>query len=507
MVVFGSISNDKEHALHVSYRCKRGKKMELSNKKKMVIFFILTGNVMMTSLLQTALNTALSPIMEEMRITAATVQWLSSAYSLVLGIMMMATSFLFRRFQTKKICVVSVAVVVIGCVVSAQAASFPMLLTGRLLQAAGGGILTSLTSVVILTIFPKECRGTMMGIYGLCTCFAPVLAPVVGGVVVEYLGWNMLFWICGAIFAFLLVFAIFGMKSVLKTERIRFDMPSMLLCSAGFAGLLIGFGYIGSVPVISLTILGSIVFGAICMVLFCFRQLKMPDPFMDLRILRNREFRLAMLNGILMMMVMMALVTMLPLCCQSILGFSATQSGLLILPGSIVMGAVGLLAGRLYDKLGAKTVFLTGGIISLAGTFSAVFLRASSGFLFAAAVYALVLLGPGILGSPVMTWGMSTLKLNEISPASAMFNSVRTIAGAFGSAVFVGIMTAASGGGVSTEYGMRVSFSVMMIPAFILFVICLMSVRRIRISEKKYRKRACKEENLPHCSITSSSSD
>lgn len=442
---------------------------------------------MMVSLLQTALNTALSPIMDDMGITASTVQWLSSGYMLVQGISMLATAFLFRRFKTRPLCLVSMAVIMVGLLMAALAHSFPWLLAGRILQAAGGGALTNMVQVVVLSIFPEHKKGTMMGIFGLATCTGPVLAPALGGIVVDYFGWHMLFWISLAVFALLFVLAFMGMASVLETEKVSLDIASMILCSAGFTGLVIASGNLGNGNLLSPAFLVPGLTGAVGMVVFCRRQLRMARPFMDLRVLKNREYRLAMINGILMYSMMLAFVTMLPMCAQSVLGLTATSAGLVILPGSLIMGAIGLAAGSVYDKIGIRKILVIGGILVLVGVMGAAMLKGDSSLGMAAFVYALFLLGPGILNSPVMTWGMSTLEKSAISQASAMYNSLRTIAGSFGSAIFVAVMTLANrqNEGADGAYGMHISFLSMAVPAAALLTVCMISVRSKKILNEK----------------------
>ena len=198
---------------------------------------------------------------------------------------------------------------------------------------------------------------------------------------------------------------------------------------------------------------------------------------MDLRVLKNKIFSLALINGVIMMLVMTAQVTMIPLCSQSVLGFSATQSGLIILPGSLIMGVINMLFGTVYDKIGIKIPLLLGGIFSLIGVGATACMNTSQGVVSVAIVYAMTLVGAGMLSSTVMTWGMSKLELHQISQASALFGSIRTIAGAFGSAIFVGIMTAVANYTGSMEEGMHFSFLMMFIPTGIQFVVCLMGIK------------------------------
>ena len=185
---------------------------------------------------QTALSVALVPIMSEMKVAASVAQWLTSTYSLVMGIMVLAAAFLIRRFPAKPLFLVDMAIFMAGLLLSAVADDFYMLLAGRLLQAVACGILLSLTQVVVLTIYPKNRLGTVMGTFGLAVTAAPVLAPTLAGVMIDLASWRLIFWISLGLSAVILVSGIFLMANVTATQKQRFDFLSMLLCSVGLTG-------------------------------------------------------------------------------------------------------------------------------------------------------------------------------------------------------------------------------------------------------------------------------
>lgn len=161
-----------------------------------MLFFVMMLSTILGSLMQTALSTLLPSIMIEFSIGADTAQWLNTIYSLVMGVMIPATAYLLRRFSTRPLYLSSLAVLFCGLVLSSVAHSFPMMLIGRILQAISAGMSTSMLQVVILTIFPKEKRGTMMGVYRIAMSAAPAFAPTLAGMVADAFGWRVFF--CGA---------------------------------------------------------------------------------------------------------------------------------------------------------------------------------------------------------------------------------------------------------------------------------------------------------------------
>ena len=165
----------------------------MTDKKKMGIFLSILVTCIVGAMLSTALNTALPQMMADFGVDASIGQWLASIYSLVMGIMVLATPFLIRRIPTKRLYLASVLIFAVGVACSALTSSFVIMMVGRVLQAASNGIVTALGQVVILTIFPPEKRGQMMGIYGLAIGVSPVVAPTVAGLIVDAYGWRMIF--------------------------------------------------------------------------------------------------------------------------------------------------------------------------------------------------------------------------------------------------------------------------------------------------------------------------
>ena len=148
-----------------------------TNKERYSIFGVILGACILCSLLQTVMNTALPAVMAEFQITAGTAQWLTSGYSLAMGVMTPLTAYLIKRFPTKNLFCIALVIFSAGVAFAAWAVSFPMLMVGRILQALGSSVIVSMTQVVIFHVFPAEQRGSMMGMYGLAVGAAPILAP------------------------------------------------------------------------------------------------------------------------------------------------------------------------------------------------------------------------------------------------------------------------------------------------------------------------------------------
>lgn len=416
----------------------------LTKRSRNMIFTVLMISSIIGALLQTSLTTALPLIMSDLHITAATAQWLTSAYSLAMGIMVPVTPFLLNRFRTKNLFLTGMGMYFLGLLLCATAYVFPILLAGRIIQAFGNGILLSMTQVIILTIFPTEKRGTAMGIYGLAIGAAPVLAPTITGLVIDIMDWHIIFWFALVMVAVDIILACFSMKNVLKNEKQSFDFFSLLLSATGYSGLVIGFGNLGTYRFFSLMVALPLLIGILMLGLFIFRQLRLKEPLLELRTFKNREFRLSIILSMLLYAVMMGGSTLFPIYIQIVHGLSATMSGLIMMPGSLAMAIISPFAGRIYDKFGMRVLAIAGSSFMVISCIAISFVQPSTSILYLATMYVARLIAISCIMMPIVTWGMSTLDGKLTSHGTALLSSLRTIAGAISSAVFVAVMTFAT---------------------------------------------------------------
>lgn len=417
------------------------KKTTQKSVSKNGIFVALLIGAVTSSLLQTALTTALPAIMSDFRIDAAAGQWLTSVYTLAMGIMIPVSPFLLRRFKTKVVSLSVIGVVIIGTVLAAVSVNFPMLLVGRILQGLATGVLLSLVQVVILTIYPVEKRGSMMGIYGLAVCAAPVVAPTLTGVLIDMVSWRAIFIIGLAVLIFDGLLLAFTMRDVLPNEYQQFDIFSMAACTIGFGGILLGCGNLGRYPFFSANVALPLLAGILFLVVFIFRQFKLDTAFLELRIFKNRTFALAVVMSMLNYCVLTASSTLLPIYLQVVHGFTATLCGLIMMPGSLVSALINPLSGKIYDRFGIRRLVVTGSLLSAVSYLLIALLNESTPLPLIIAIFVIQMIGIGCIMMPLVTWGMSTLEEKYISDGTATLNMFRTIAGAIGSALFVAVMT------------------------------------------------------------------
>lgn len=456
---------------------------EMNDRTRFLIFINILVSGIATSMLSTALTTALAPIAAELEIGISLGQWMTSGYSLAMGIIMPLTAFMIRRFPTRRLYLGGICVFIAGLAVSGCSNSFSVMMAGRVLQACGNGMLMSMAQVVILTIFPVEKKGTVMGWYGLAVGAAPVLAPTLAGIVVDAVSWRAIFGIAAAIMVISLIMAWFLFGDVLEVSRKQFDVVSFVLSVFAFGGVTLGIGNVGSCGLADSRVLLPLAVGIVGSVIFASRQLRMSEAFLELRILKIREYALSVIGSMLLYFVMMGSSILMPLYVQSVMGYSATVSGLVTLPGSLAMAVVSPFAGKIFDRLGIKKLFVAGAAFMLLSNIGMYFITLSTPVYVAAGYNVVRCVAIGCLMMPLITWGTSYVEGALVADATALLTSLRTIAGAIGSAVFVGIMSlveersASVYGTAAGMHGLNVTFGCMAAGTVILLLIAGVGVR------------------------------
>ena len=458
-------------------------KKQITEKQVTLIFINLIVSGIATSILSTAMTTALPNLVEYFGVSTSIGQWVTSGYSLAMGTVMPLTAFLITRFPTKKLYMAGIGCFIIGLLLSIFSGNFGIMMVGRILQACGNGVLMSAAQVIILTVYPIEKKGTMMGAYGLATTAAPIIAPTIAGLMIDAFGWKSIFYVVLVILTISLVMSCFVFENLLEIQDKKFDFLSFTESIFAFGGITLGIGNITSFGLISMQAGLPLAIGVIFCALFIFRQCRLETPFLDVKILRNQNYAVSVISSMVLYLVMMGSSVLMPLYVQSVMGYSAVVSGLVTLPGSIGTAVISPFAGRLYDKMGIKKIFMAGSaalVISNAGMF---FITMNTPLWGAACLNIIRNLSIGSLMMPLLTWGTSNVDTKKVADASSLLTSFRTIAGSIGSALFVGIMSLVSTNSVSTYgnnaliHGMNVSFLCMAIGAVILLLISIFSVK------------------------------
>lgn len=462
----------------------REKVQQITGSRRTMIFICLIVSGIASSTLSTAMTTALPNVVEYFGVSTSIGQWVTSGYSLAMGMVMPLTAFLITRFPTKRFYLAGIGGFILGLLLSIFAGNFGVMMAGRILQACGNGILMSAAQVVILTVYPFEKRGTMMGTYGLATTVAPIVAPTIAGLLIDAFGWKSIFYVVLVIMAVSFLLSALFFDDVLEIQEKKFDVLSFAESIVAFGGITLGIGNISSFGILSVQAGLPLLAGVVVCAAFMYRQCGLEKPFLDVRILGNRNYAVSVISSMVLYLVMMGSSVMMPLYVQDVMGCSAVTSGLVTLPGSLATAVVSPFAGKIYDKMGIKKLFMAGSAALLASNIGMCFLTMSTPLWVAAAFNVIRNISIGSLMMPLLTWGTQNVDTGKVADASSLLTSFRTIAGSIGSAVFVGIMTVVSENSAETYgsramiHGMNVSFFWMAAGALVLLLISIFGVRK-----------------------------
>lgn len=389
----------------------------------------------------TLLNIALPTIMTEFNVSPSKVQWVTTSYMLVNGILIPASAFLIQRFTNRGIFLWAMTLFTIGTFAAMIAPSFWVLILGRMLQASGSAMIMPLLMNVILIAFPIERRGTAMGIFGLVMFVAPAVGPTLSGWVIEHYSWRTLFAIILPFGILSLVYALFKLKNITPNKFIKLDVLSIILSSIGFGGLLYGFSSVGDVGWSSVSVYSTITIGAISLIIFVVRQLKMEEPILDFRIYKYKMFALSSVISVTISASMFSGMILTPLYVQTVREISPFYAGILMLPGAILMGMMSPVTGRLFDRYGAKILSLVGLFIMTLFTFLFSKLTMEDSYLYLMTLYTVRMFGMSLVMMPVMTNGLNELPMDANPHGTAINNTLQQVSGAIGTAFLLTIMT------------------------------------------------------------------
>lgn len=408
------------------------------SRKELVMVGVLLTGTLLAVLNLTMLSPALPAIMADMGIDATTAQWLTSVYALVEAVVIPLSAYLVGRFSTRQLFISALSVFTLGSFLAAIAPNFWVILLGRVLQAACTGAVMPMVFTVILLVFPREKRGTAMGVIGLIIGFAPAVGPSLSGLLVDSVGWRMLFALVTALGVIVVLLSARFLRNYGNFTRTKFDVPSVVLSTLGLVSLLYGFSTFASTENMAMTV-AFILVGAVLVALYVRRQLSLEHPMLNVRILKTRKYATAALVVIIVQAALLGTEVITPLYIQGTLGFTATMSGLAMLPGAVIGAFMGLISGRLFDRFGVRKIAVPGVIVAVLGASGLARLGIDANFITVVLTYTTLVIGLQFTMTPMNTWGVNSLDNRVIQHAQALSNTMNQVAGSFGTAVLVSV--------------------------------------------------------------------
>ncbi|MBM6382594.1 DHA2 family efflux MFS transporter permease subunit [Paenibacillus sp. FSL K6-2862] len=394
---------------------------------------------------QTLLNVAIPHLMNDFNVSATTVQWLSTAYLLVNGVLIPITAYLIESFGTRKLFTTAMLLFTVGSAICAISPGFTVMLIGRIVQASGAGIIMPLVMNVFLTVFPPEKRGTAMGTMGIAMMFAPAIGPTLSGWIVEHYTWRILFYMVIPLALLDILFAFLWLRNVSKLSSPKFDAYGALFSTIGFGFLLYGFSSAGDKGWSSAIVLLTLIIGILFITFFVLRETAMKHPLLEFRVFKYDIFTISTLVSATINMALFGGMLLLPIYLQNIRGFSPLQSGLLLLPGALLMGVMSPISGALFDRIGSRPLAIVGLLITAFSTYEFSKLTGETPYGHIMMLYTLRSFGMSMLMMSVQTEGLNQLPPHLTSHGTAMSNTIRQVAGSIGTALLITVMATRSG--------------------------------------------------------------
>ncbi len=423
------------------------------------LFAIVVLATALGSLTQTVMNSMLEGVDADFGVTAAVGQWLTTAYMLVLGVTVPAVTWLSQRMPMRALVLTALGVFVVGAAVSGAAPCFEVLLGGRVLQAVAAGITLPVLQSIAMTRFPAGQNATAMGIAGIAMGFAPNIGPLIGGALVDSLGWRSFYVILLGILAVLVLATVLLVpRSPAPARDARLDAPSLVLSTLGFGGLLLGFSEASSLGAAHPVVWASVAVGAACLALFVRRQRRVDDPLIDLRIFDSRRFRASFVAQNLLFASFMGITLIVPLFVQNLQGGTALEAGIVFIPATVAALLFNPLAGFLSDRVGVRRVTMAAAVLLAAGSLAMAFMDAGTPLWLMTLMQAVRGIGVSSLIGPFASWGLSKLPREVVMDGSAFFATARQACASLGTAAMVFLVTAAPSLGVAAAVGYQLAF-------------------------------------------------
>ncbi|MFF1573113.1 MDR family MFS transporter [Leifsonia sp. NPDC058292] len=441
-----------------------------SARNRLVISLLLVS-AFVVILNETIMNVALPELMKDLGIAPSVGQWLTTAFMLTMAVVIPITGFLLQRLNTRTVFITAMGLFSLGTAISAAAPGFGMLVTGRVVQASGTAIMMPLLMTTVMTLVPASSRGKTMGNISIVMSVAPAIGPTVAGAILTFAGWRWMFLLVLPIALGALLLGAARIPNVTEPKKVPIDALSVVLSAIAFSGLIYGFSSIAEAAQghQGLPVWVPLSAGAVALVGFVWRQLvlqRADRALLDLRVFRTRNFTVTTLMMAVAMASMFGTLILLPLYMQTVLRLEPLATGLVLLPGSLLMGLMGPIVGRIYDKRGPTPLIIPGTVLVSAMLWMLTTVDHTTPVAVLVLLHVGLSLGLSLTFTPLFTAGLGSLPPALYSHGSAVIGTNQQLSGAIGTALFITVLStvgahvAGDGGSAAqgVEAGVRAAF-------------------------------------------------
>jgi EmrB/QacA subfamily drug resistance transporter len=417
----------------------------LTPEIRAVAIVVIAGAIM--SILDTTIvNVALETLSRELHADLSTIQWVSTGYLLALATVIPLTGWAAEQFGPKRVWMTAVAAFALTSALCGLAWSAESLICFRVLQGLAGGMIMPVGMITLVQAAGPRRMGRVMSVVGVPMLLAPVIGPVLGGLIVEHLSWRWIFYVnlpVGVLGLALAARLLPGGRAEGRAGadvRTKLDWKGLTMLSPGVALLVFGLSETGSHGSVHATDLVWMAAGLALIAGFVVHALHTEYPLVDIRLVGKRGFAAASATTFFVGSALFGAMLILPLYFQVARGQSPLHAGLLMAPQGLG-AAIGMrYSGRLTDRIGGGRVVICGLIVLLIGTLPFTFVSATTSYVLLGFAVAVRGVGLGFTMMPAMAAAYATLERNEVSRATPMLNVVQRIGGSLGTAVLAVVL-------------------------------------------------------------------
>ena len=424
----------------------------MTPRRKAIVLVSCCLSLLIVSMDATIVNVAIPAMRTDLNASASQMQWVVDVYTLVLASLLMLSGATGDRFGRRRVFQIGLTLFALGSLVCSLAPTIDTLIGARFLQGVGGSMLNPVALSIISQIFTKPVeRARALGIWGGVTGISMAAGPIVGGLLIETIGWRSVFWINLPICAAAIVLtAVFVPES--KSQTMRNIDP----VGQGLAVLFL-FGTVFTLiegPALGWTnprVIAIAVVAVVALVTFLRFESRRHDPFLDLRFFRSIPFTAATVNAISAFAAWGAFLFMMSLYLQGQRGYSAMHTGLIFLP--IAVGALlfSPLSGRLVGRYGARPSLVIAGVLITGAATMLTFLDATTPVWWLLLVFAVFGIGFSMVNAPITNSAVSGMPLDRAGAASAVTSTSRQVGVSIGVAL-CGSVAGSALAGTSTDF-------------------------------------------------------
>lgn len=410
---------------------------------------LLVGTFTM-SISQSSLSTAYPTLMRAFGISADTVQWLTTGFMLVMCVSMPISPWMLNNLNFKTMFIVALGLFDVGSLMivltpaSWGSNGFWFMMVGRALEAFAVGVLFPSYQSVLLEITPKDKRGTIMGIAGLVMGSALACGPIVSGIILKFFDWKSLFGFFMIVITLIMVMAGTGLiRDVMPRHKTVLDWLSVFL-SIGLIGIMYVVNLAAKQDVDWVLNGGILAVSLAAVAWFCYRQLHLAEPLLELRVLKTFNYDLAVLLTSISYIALIVTTIIFPLYYQGVLHVSPFISGMSLVPGAVFLSILNPLSGKLADRIGFKPTMLVGMVMIICGWLAGLLLLNRLSLVAMILCAMIIEGGNAFVMMPAVTLGANALPDELVPHGTAVITTVRQVLGSAGVAVATIVLTVAS---------------------------------------------------------------